>query len=211
MPDITLPYTFTTLTTADADQLCENVYAPNATPDSLDVVNHMDEDNLDGGTELTAEKVQFGAMHRVERASRNVVLNVVTEQFSTDTSDRQGTFIPGGCRHIDVPADHTLVQVKWHVWFDQNTIGGGVIGNVTSVRFYRRAPSDDNLTFVAGKSLAPNINAATSNYLWHDMWWATAEEGRWQFALALYDDNGALETNTYLNIKKVMIDVISMR
>lgn len=211
MPDITLPHTFTSADEADANQLCENVYSPNATPDSLDVVCHMDEDNLEAGTELNAEKVQFGALHRVERASRNVTLIVTTEQFSSDTSDRQGCFIAGGCRHLDVPAEHTLVQVRWHVWFDQNTIGGGTIGNETSVRFYKKAPSDDYLTYVAGKSSAPNIDAATSNYLWHDFWWATAEEGRWQFALALFDNNGSLETGTYLTVPKVKMDAISLR
>lgn len=211
MPDITLPHTFTAADDADANQLCENVYSPNTTPDSLDVVNHMDEDNLDVGTELDAEQVQFGALHQVERASRNVVLLVTNEQFSIDISDTQGSFLPGGCRHIDVPADHTMVQVRWHVWFDQNTIGGGVAGNGTSIRFYKRAPSDTSLRVVAGKTLGANINAATSNYLWHDFFWADAEEGRWQFALGLYDDNGALVANTYLTVSKVKIDAISLR
>ena len=210
MPDITLPYTFTTLTAADADQLCENVYAPNATPDSLDVVNHMDEDNLDGGTELTAEKVQFGAMHRVARASRNVNLNFTNEQFSVASTDRQGCFIAGGCKELDVPSGHTLVQVHWHIWFDQD-LTLAVSANDPVVRFYKKAPSDDYLTWIAGKSLRPHGGFVGVNAFWHDFWWATAEEGRWQFALGFYSPSGSLVSGSFLTVQKVKLDAISSR
>ena len=62
MPDITYPHSFSTGVT-DAQQFAENIYDPNAAPDSLDVINgFFDNDNREPGWDIDHTHVRSLSM-----------------------------------------------------------------------------------------------------------------------------------------------------
>ncbi len=155
MADITFPNTFTTGSVTSAPNVMENLYAPNVTPDSMDVINgFLDRDNMENlaSNPIQRRAVRKGAMSKSGMVGATANLDYFhdfyQELFRDDTIypsepdeldeadasiDPLSRFIPipSLCTTIDVPyttASKLILRWGLHATLDvrRNDIGQGV-------------------------------------------------------------------------------------
>jgi hypothetical protein len=117
MPDITLPNTLVASATTVADEILENLYAPNTTPDSYDVINgFLDNPNRAAGADIHDYQIRSGSMSNGRQVGLTGNLDYVPAHF-TEAREDVGGFqaIPGAGIEFTLPIDPTLVVFTWQV------------------------------------------------------------------------------------------------
>ncbi len=184
MPDITLPYSFATGNVTDADKVAENIYSPNTTPDSFDVINGFLDYNNTSAVKAGAEQIQRGALTRGAKVSRTLIQEFTRDCFSSGTSTRkQSVPIPGCSKNFWTPYAGALLRVAWTI--NIRTFDG--VAHPT-VYFFKKAPSDAVPINVASffRSLDTSNGNVNGMWQWSGSWLVdTTEAGEWEFSINL--------------------------
>lgn len=210
MSDITLPNDATAFALAglaDPDLLAENIYSPNTTPDSYDVINgFLDRDNADGVTAgsavWTPGKHSFikGELTRYADVGSTRDARYTRDMFTTSTTSAQRHIIPGTAQELYVPWATGEILVTWNVSYaTSDTATDGTLA------FLKKAPSDNvwvqpTSYSVAIRRYGPGTTAPSFR-TWNSCWVTVdAEVGSWKFALAV-QRQGASSANSEVQIK----------
>lgn len=139
MPDITFPNTFTA-TTTDPSAVMENLFMPNSTPDSLDVINGwLDSDNLNSGVEIEYEHLKPGSTAQVGTTGGTATLDFFHQVLGDaalhydghTTADTDGDFIPipRAARTFYLKHAYNRLVLFWHISWHTDAAWQASTGN----------------------------------------------------------------------------------
>jgi hypothetical protein len=117
MPDITFPTTFADGNTLTAAQINRNIYDPNATPDSLEVINGwLDNSNRQAGWSIERNHIRPRSMAAGRMVGLTGVLDYFDETFPVDTGEPDAHIpISGAGISFTLPITPTVLFLKWQV------------------------------------------------------------------------------------------------
>lgn len=139
MPTITLPYgtggspgPFTDGSTSDAEKVAENLYAPNTTPDSYDVINgQLTEPNRDSW-DITTQHIQPGALGGGGSVGSTTSLDFFGTrsegspfgEWNNSGNDRDALYrtIPGAARTFYLDYSPGLAIVRWRMFISNSGV-----------------------------------------------------------------------------------------
>lgn len=123
MPHITLPTTFTDNTTLPSSGAKDNIYQPQYTPTSLEVMNgRLDKDNLNVATapaisrEIVRKKAHASAITRGQTANMDLYKDFYLGDYDAKVNDealQEGLVVTG--LTFDIPYDCEAVYLSWHI------------------------------------------------------------------------------------------------
>jgi hypothetical protein len=166
MPTITLPHAFASGDTTDPAKIAENIYSPNSTPDSFDVLNGWLELVNLNSWEVSADQIQRGEMTRSDIVGAKSTI-AWPRDVGTTTAENGGDLVPAamqpipGCgQSFTVPFACTLAIISWGLYYStsdddaaaqlfyvQQGPPGSVPVNITS--HVRRTVATANLSWEA--------------------------------------------------------------
>lgn len=173
MPDITLPTTFVDATALDASGAQDNIYDPNFTPTSFEVMNgRLDIDNMPASPNITHDMVRRGAFAVGGTSGHTANLDFFRDHYPGDftantysEAEDQGRVVVA--RTFDVPYNCEAVYLSWHVaiivdagfaWV--RAVGGAGVHGVGDVDSDYDGEADD-FTTPATHSTATGIDGNT--------------------------------------------------
>jgi hypothetical protein len=119
MPDITYPHSFSTGVT-DAQQFAENIYDPNAAPDSLDVINgFLDNDNREPGWDIDHTHVRSLSMASGQMVGATANADYLAALFPVEATStekyKEMTPVAGCSLSFFCPTDAAVGIFTWQV------------------------------------------------------------------------------------------------
>lgn len=195
MSDITLPHLaagdFAAGQTSSADDLAEDIYSPNTTPDSLDVINgFLDSDNVDSGTPWKPGKnsFAFGEFSRIRSVGRTITQAYPRDAFQTGSNEGNRKVFLG--LEFNVTRDDPDLFVFFNAQFMTEDAGADA-----TISFVKWAPSDTGWVVPTSYSIPIRRRAVNKSTgfeavplvrSWSSTWnTGGAEAGLWRFGLAL--------------------------
>jgi hypothetical protein len=121
MPDITFPKTFTTGDLLESVKIQSNIYRPESTPQTLEVINgRLDQDNLAAATDVGPEVVRRGTNATAITRGHTANIDFYDDMFQGDyVADTYSEAIPKGQVVVGttfyVPYRCQAIYLSWHV------------------------------------------------------------------------------------------------
>lgn len=211
MPDITMPYLPTSGTTS-ASGFNSDVYAPAASPNSLEVIDGwLATSNRDGAWAVPHHKIRPGSMTRAESVGATNNLDYFLLNFTSDYQT-DGAFIPipgaaKGC-YVESASGVLIVSASVVVAnsMDRSISDGG------KLRLYYKGPTDSSFTaYATSQQQIANGGTTTSRRAYFDRQYcfdyqiSSPAVGQWEFYI------GVWFTGVYATISNLMTGRVRAR